>query len=149
MAETRSTFVYDGDCGICRTWVDYWQALTGDRIAYRPYQEAASDFSQIPREAFPHAVQLIEPDGQVHSGAAATFRVLRHVPGRALWWWLYAHLPGFAPLSEWAYAFFAHRRGVLSRVTRLLWGRVLEPERYELTSWLFLRLLGAIYVSAF
>ena len=32
---------------------------------------------------------------------------------------------------------------------KLLWGPALEPERYELVSWLFLRLLGAIYVAAF
>jgi predicted DCC family thiol-disulfide oxidoreductase YuxK len=149
MAETRPTFVFDGDCGICRTWVDYWRGLTGERVIYRPYQEAAADFPQIPPETFPRAVQLIEPDGQVYSGAAATYRVLRHAQGRAVWWWLYTHLPGFRPASEWAYAFFAHHRGLLSRVTRLLWGRALQPERYELTSWLFLRLLGAIYVAAF
>jgi len=149
MSETRPTFVYDGDCGICRYWVNYWQGLTDDRVLYRPYQEAAADFPEIPREAFPHAVQLIEPDRQVYSGAAATYRVLRHAPGRAAWWWLYSHLPGFSMASEWAYAFFARRRGLLNRVSRLLWGPALEPERYELVTWMFLRLLGGIYVAAF
>jgi predicted DCC family thiol-disulfide oxidoreductase YuxK len=149
MSETRPTFVYDGDCGICRYWVNYWQGLTGDRVCYRPYQEAAADFPEIPPEAFPHAVQLIEPDGQVYSGAAATYRVLRHAPGRAAWWWLYTHLPGFSMASEWAYAFFARRRDLLNRVSKLLWGPALEPERYEQVSWVFLRLLGGIYVAAF
>ena len=149
MSEARPTFVYDGDCGICRTWVDYWRELTAERVSYRPYQEAAADFPGIPPQAFPHAVQLIEPTGEVYSGAAATYRVLRRVPGRSGWWWLYEHVPGFATVSEAAYAFFARHRGLLSRITWLLWGRPLEPERYELTSWLFLRLLGAIYVAAF
>src|SRR3989442_4300035 len=149
MSETRPTFVYDGDCAICGYWVNYWQGLTDDRVLYRPYQEAAADFPEIPREAFPHAVQLIEPDRQVYSGAAATYRVLRHAPGRAAWWWLYSHLPGFSMASEWAYAFFARRRGLLNRVSRLLWGPALEPERYELVTWMFLRLLGGIYVAAF
>ena len=149
MSEIRPTFVYDGDCGICRYWVNYWQGLTDDRVLYRPYQEAAADFPEIPREAFPDAVQLIESDRQVYSGAAATYRVLRHAPGRAAWWWLYSHLPGFSMASEWAYAFFAHRRGLLNRVSRLLWGPALEPERYELVTWMFLRLLGGIYVAAF
>jgi predicted DCC family thiol-disulfide oxidoreductase YuxK len=149
MSLTRPTLVYDGDCGICRDWVSYWQGLTGDRIAYRPYQEAASDFPSIPRKAFAHAIQLIESEGQVYSGAAATYRVLRHAPGRAAWWWLYAHVPGFSWISERAYAFFARRRDLLTGTTRLLWGRPLEAEHYELVSWLFLRLLGAIYVAAF
>ena len=85
MSETRPTLVYDGDCGICRYWVDYWQGLTGEQVRYRPYQDAAADFPGIAPDAFAHAIQLIEPDGQVYSSAAATFRVLRHVPGRAAW----------------------------------------------------------------
>src|SRR6266478_4167932 len=149
MSQARPTLVYDGDCGICRYWVDYWQGLTGERVIYRPYQEAAVDFPAIPLEAFQHAIQLIERDGTIYSGAAATYRVLRHVPGRGAWWWLYAHVPGFAVVSERSYAFIARRRGLLNRVSKLLWGSALEPERYELVSWVFLRLLGAIYVAAF
>ena len=149
MSTGRPTLVYDGDCGICRYWVDYWQGLTDDRIVYRPYQEAASDFPDIPREAFARAIQLIEADGSVYSGAAATYRVLRQAPGRGAWWWLYAHVPGFARASEWAYEFFSRRRGLLNRISKFLWGRGLVPERYELVSWLFLRLLGAVYVAAF
>ena len=149
MSQARPTLVYDGDCGICRYWVDYWRGLTGERVIYRPYQEAAVDFPTIPLEAFQRAIQLIEPDGKVYSGAAASYRVLRHAPGRAAWWWSYAHLPGFAAASEWSYAFIARRRGLLNRVSKLLWGPALEPERYELVSWVFLRLLGAIYIAAF
>ena len=149
MSETRPTLVYDGDCGICRYWVDYWQALTGERVRYRPYQEAAADFPGIAPGAFAHAIQLIEANGHVYSGAAATYRVLRHAPGHAVWYWLYAHLPGFAPASEWAYAFFARRRALLNRVSKLLWGPALEAERYALVSWVFLRLFGAIYLAAF
>ena len=70
MSDMRSTFVYDGDCGICRYWVNYWHGLTDERVLYRPYQEAAADFPEIPREAFPHAVQLIEPDGRVQEAVS-------------------------------------------------------------------------------
>jgi len=145
----RPTLVFDGDCGICRYWVDYWRGLTGERVVYRPYQEAAADFPAIAPAEFRHAIQYIEPDGQTYSGAAATFRTLREAPGRGAWWWLYAHVPGFAPASEWTYRFFSRRRGLLNRVSKLLWGPKLEAERYNLVSWLFLRLFGAIYVAAF
>ena len=90
------TFVFDGECGICRYWVDYWRGLTGDRVDYRSYQEAAADFPAIAPDAFRTAVQYIEPGGATYSGAAATFRLLRNAPGRAAWWWLYRHVPGFA-----------------------------------------------------
>ena len=149
MSEARDTLVYDGDCEICRYWVDYWKRQTGGRVVYRPYQEVASDFPRIKLEDFRHAIQLIEPDGQTYAGAAATYRVLRHAGGRGVWWWMYEHVPGFAPASERAYAFFARRRGLLRRLSWLLWGPRLEPESYEVVSWVFLRLLGAIYIIAF
>jgi predicted DCC family thiol-disulfide oxidoreductase YuxK len=149
MAGGQPTLVFDGDCGICRSWVSYWQRLTRGRVVFRPYQDAAAEFPAIGNEAFARAIWLIEPDGHVHSGAAATYRVLSYAPGRGGWWWAYRHVPGFAAASERAYSFFARRRDILSIATRLLWGSVLEPERHTLTSWLFLRLFGAIYVAAF
>lgn len=149
MSSATATLVYDGDCGICAYWVNYWRELASERVVFRPYQEAAKDFPSIPPEAFQRAIQLIEPDGRVYSGAAATFRVLRAAPGRAPWWWCYSHLPGFAAVCEWAYTFLARRRRLLNGVTKLLWGPKLEAERYTLVSWVFLRLFGAIYLAAF
>jgi predicted DCC family thiol-disulfide oxidoreductase YuxK len=149
MAEARATFIFDGDCGICRTWVDYWRRLTGNRVVYRPYQEAARDYPAIPADAFPHAVQLVEPGGEVLSGAAATFKLLSYASSRGAWWWLYRHVPGFAPVSEAAYDFLSARRGLLAWFTHLLWGRKLELDRYDLVAWLFLRGLGLVYLAAF
>lgn len=149
IAPVEATFVFDGTCGICRTWVDYWRRLTGDRVAYRPYQEAAADFPAIPREAFERASHLIFPDGTALSGAAATYKLLSLVPGHGAWWWLYRHIPGAAGLSEAAYGFLSTHRGLLAGITHTLWGRTLEPARYGLVSWLFLRGLGLIYLAAF
>jgi len=149
MSQAVPTLVYDGDCDICRYWVTYWRQLTHERVSYRPYQQAAADFPTIPLQAFQAAIQFIEPDGQIYSGAAATFRVLRQAPGRAAWWWCYSYLPGFGAISEAAYAFFARHRGLLNRLTKFLWGPALQAERYALVSWVFLRLFGAIYIAAF
>ncbi len=148
-SDERPTLIYDGDCGICQRWVSYWEGLTGAQVRYRAYQDAARDYPGIPFEAFRRAIQFVAPDGQVYAGAAATYQVLRYAPGRRAWWWVYAHVPGFAPATEWAYTFFARRRGLLSQLTRLLWGRALEPERYDLVRWVFLRGLGLIYFAAF
>ena len=148
-ARLHPTLIYDGDCGICKSWVTYWEGLTGARVVYRPYQDAAQEYPDIPLDAFRRAIQFVEADAHVYSGAAATFRVLRYAPGRRGWWWMYAHVPGFAAVAEWAYAFFAHRRGLLTQVTKLLWGSALEPDRYDAVSWVFLRGLGLIYFAAF
>lgn len=149
MASPAPTLVFDGTCGICRTWVDYWRKLTGDRIVYRPYQEAAADFPAIPLQNFERAMTLIEPDGTAHAGAAATFRLLTYAPPRGGWWWAYRHVPGFKSVSEAAYTFLSQRRGLLAFLTRSLWGTPLKPERYDLVAWTFLRGLGLIYLAAF
>ena len=69
--DARPTLVFDGACGICGYWVNYWRGLTGERIVYRPYQEAAADFPAIPASAFERAIQFIETDGRVHSESGA------------------------------------------------------------------------------
>ena len=58
-------------------------------------------------------------------------------------------MPGFAPVSEWAYAFIAAHRSAFYRISLLLWGKNYEPPRYDLVSFLFLRLLGLVYLAAF
>ncbi|HXX85605.1 MAG TPA: hypothetical protein VEN29_16710, partial [Casimicrobiaceae bacterium] len=62
----RPTLVYDGDCGICRQWVNYWQALTGEQVDYRAFQDVAAHYSSTTVDAFRRAIHFVEPDGRVH-----------------------------------------------------------------------------------
>src|SRR5258705_4935802 len=103
--------IFDGDCSFCRTWIEYWRRLTGDRVAYEPYQKVAGEFPEIPRERFARAVHLALPDGKVVSGAEAVYRSLAFA-GRSWPLKLYLHLPGFAAVSEWIYAFIAEHRNL-------------------------------------
>ena len=73
-APARPLMIYDGDCGFCREWIARWRRLTGGRVDYATAREAAARFAEIPREEFDRAVQLVEPDGRVSSGAEAAFR---------------------------------------------------------------------------
>jgi predicted DCC family thiol-disulfide oxidoreductase YuxK len=148
-ANPRPLLVYDGDCGFCAYWARYWRKLTGDRVEYRPYQEVEARFPDISQADFQHAVQFIAPDGHHASAAEASLMTLSHAPGKRFWLALYRNLPGFAPVSELAYAFIAARRPTFFRASLILWGRDPEPPRYDLVSFLFLRLLGLIYLSAF
>jgi len=134
--------IYDGRCGFCRIWIDYWKRLTGDRIDYAPSQEVGGRFPQISKEAFAEAVQFIRPDGSVTSGARAVFETL----GRER---IYESSAWIARLAEAAYRFIARRRSFFYWLTRLTFGKRIEPARFALTQWLFLRLLAAIYVVAF
>ena len=78
MSQQAPTLIFDGDCSICRYWVAYWRELTGERVIYRPFQEAAADFPAIPLQSFQRAIQFFDSDGRAYSGAAATFRVLKY-----------------------------------------------------------------------
>jgi len=145
----RPVLVYDGDCGFCGYWARYWQKLTGDRIDYRPYQEVAARYPAISQAEFQRAVQFIAPDGRRASAAEASFLTLSHAQGKRFWLALYRRLPGFAPVSEAAYAFIAAHRPAFFGISVALWGRDHEPPRYDVAAFLFLRLFGLIYLSAF
>jgi lipase maturation factor 1 len=141
--------VFDGECAFCRAWVDYCQQLVGDQILCAPYQEASSRFPHIAVDKFARAVSLILPDGTVRSGAYAVFSVLALVPEKRGLLRAYEHFPGFALLTEAAYGVIARHRSFFYHVTNLLWGIPLEPETFHISTWLFLRALGAIYLIAF
>jgi predicted DCC family thiol-disulfide oxidoreductase YuxK len=145
----RPVLVWDGECGFCAYWVRYWSRLTGERVAYRPFQEAAADYPDVPIEEFRKASQYIAPNGFRAGAAEASFRVLSHAPGRGAWLLLYRNVPGFAAVSELAYRVIAAHRSACYRASVLLWGRELEPPAYNLVSYLFLRLFGLIYLAAF
>jgi predicted DCC family thiol-disulfide oxidoreductase YuxK len=147
----KPLLVYDGDCNFCTLWIRRWQGVTGDRVDYLPFQDqrVEAQFPEVPRDRFESAVQLVLPDGAVLCGAEAVFRSLAFNPhGR---WWLdwYEHSPAFARVSEWGYGFVARHRTGFSFLTRLLWGRHLEPPTQVLLRWIFLRLLGVVYLIAF
>ena len=145
----KPVLIFDGDCGICRYWINYWQKLTIDEVDYQPYQEVATDYPGIPLAEFERSIQLVLAEDKIFSGAKAVYYLLRrHFPYNILHW-LYLYLPGFPVIAETGYTFFSRRRGLLRWISMLLWGKQHVPAQYHLTSWLFLRLLGLIYLSAF
>jgi predicted DCC family thiol-disulfide oxidoreductase YuxK len=140
--------IFDGRCGFCKAWIEYWKQLTGERVGYAPSQEVGEQFPQIPREDFSKSVQLVLPDGQAFRGADAVVRLLA-LSGNGVWLWFYRHLPGFAPVAELAYRFIAAHRDLFYWATRLTFGIPVRRCTYETVEWVFLRALGLIYLTAF
>src|SRR6202035_4492688 len=103
----------------------------------------------IPLADFQRAVQYIAPDGRTASAAEASFLTLSHARGKEFWLALDKKLPGFAAVSELVYAFTAAHRSALHRISLFLWGRDYAPPRYDLVSFIFLRLFGLLWFSAF
>ncbi len=146
---SKPLLLFDGDCGFCRYWVARWRILTRGAVDFAPAQTAASRFPQISKEAWSRSVQLVTPEGEVYSGAEAVFRSLAYTPQHRWELAIYQDLPGARPVCEWAYALVAAHRNFFSKLTRLTLGRDPEPPSYVFGQWLFLRLLGLVYMVAF
>ncbi len=141
--------IFDGRCGFCRIWIEYWKIITRGRVAYAPSQEVGGSYPQIPAEDFGQSVQLVMPDGAILRGAHAVFVTLTYAPGMAWLLWVYQHVPGFAALSEAAYRLIAAHRTFFYHLTRVTFGKRIRPLETAKVEWLFVRLLGAIYLAAF
>jgi lipase maturation factor 1 len=145
----KPLLLFDGKCGFCRIWIQYWSALTGGRVDYAPSQEAGDRFPQIPRESFGQSVQLVMPAGEAIGGARGVFTTLTYAPRMGWLLWLYHHLPGFAPVTEAMYRFIAAHRPFFYHLTRFTFGRNILPRSYARVEWIFLRVLALIYLAAF
>ena len=108
--------VYDGDCPFCVRWIERWRRMTGPRVAYAAAIEVAARFPEIPESRFAEAVQFIESNGNVSSGAAAAARSL--ACGRGVRWplWIYERVPGAARLADASYRWIARRWHCRSRI---------------------------------
>lgn len=116
----KPLMVYDGDCNFCTLWVRRWRQMTGDDVGYLPAQDPRipAQFPEIPREHFDTAVQLIEADGAVYSGAEAVFRTLANNPKRKWLFKIYEGSHTFSRMMEWVYHRVARNRTFFSRLTR-------------------------------
>ncbi len=135
----RPVLIFDGKCGFCRIWIDYWRQLTGSRIEYAASEDVGPQYPQIPKEAFGQSVQLVQPDGTVSSGARAVFQTLG-----LLWLYRWISVP-----SEILYRFIARHRDFAYQFTKYTFGTRIQPARFEAVQWIFVRLLAAVYAVAF
>lgn len=136
--------LFDGDCSFCRTWINWWRKKTKGQVAFRPYQKAVEDFPQVSEAEAKKAVQFIESDGKVTSGAQAVFRMLA-ISGSGTWNWMYDNIPGFGWVSESVYQLVARNRSTAYS----LMGLGTASSSFVFSSWLFLKILGIVYLIAF
>jgi predicted DCC family thiol-disulfide oxidoreductase YuxK len=147
--DSRPILVYDGDCTFCGVWVRYWQRRTADRLEYVPAQRIAERVPGLSPEEFRESVGLLYPDGRRFRGAEAVFHLMHE--GYEVRWplMLCDRLPGFSHLAEAGYRVIADHRSFFYGVTRLLWGKEVEPPISGLTRSVFLRGLAVVYFIAF
>src|SRR5690349_10149455 len=101
----RATMIYDGNCSFCIRQVRRMKGITGEVIEYIPSQQLEGRLAEIPRWAFDQAVQLVETDGTVCSGADAIVRALELVRRKRGLVWAYRHLPAVRTMGDLSYRF--------------------------------------------
>ncbi|HEX5471542.1 MAG TPA: DCC1-like thiol-disulfide oxidoreductase family protein, partial [Lacipirellulaceae bacterium] len=145
----RPLMVYDGECPFCRARIERWREATGEQIQFVPFQEIGGKIPQISDREFGRAVHYIDRDGNVFRGAEAVFRAMADC-GRKSWVpGLYRAVPPFAWAAETVYRLIAANRTAISWFYRAWHGGELKPSTYHISSALFLRLLGLVYLIAF
>ena len=119
MTEPIPTLIFDGECRFCRHWIDRWRRWTEDRVNYIAFQQLGQSLPQVSREDCENAVQFVDVDGTVFSGADAIIRLFDFgLPGGSVARWICAHPPVIWFLRA-GYWFVARNRQFFSRLTRI------------------------------
>jgi predicted DCC family thiol-disulfide oxidoreductase YuxK len=112
--------LYDGECGFCSRWVNFW-AKTLHRRGFEPaaLQEPwVAQRLQTPLDSLLADIRLLTADDRLISGADVYLYVMRRI-----WWaWpVYAvfSLPGLNGLMQAGYRWFARNRYCISHSCRL------------------------------
>jgi predicted DCC family thiol-disulfide oxidoreductase YuxK len=116
----QGVVLYDGQCGFCSRWVEYWAGTLGRR----GFEIASLDEPWVAeRIKMPHAelltdIRLLTTDGQLISGADVYLYVTRRI------WWAWSFyaifsLPGFNRLIHVGYKWFARNRYCVSHACKL------------------------------
>jgi predicted DCC family thiol-disulfide oxidoreductase YuxK len=115
-----SWVLYDGDCGFCSRWVEFWKpTLERRRISIAALQEPwVVERLHLPTANLLADIVLLSRSGTLVSGADVYLQVTRRI-----WWaWpLYRifSLPGFNWLIHRGYRWFAQNRYCISHACKL------------------------------
>ena len=113
--------LFDGSCGFCRTWVEYW-AQTLRRLGFEiaPLQEkwVRERLGSLSEDELLADLRLLLSDGGQLRGADAYRYVMRRI------WWVYpiyllSVIPILRRLFDWGYRTFGDNRYHISRSCRL------------------------------
>ena len=110
VTDARPTLVYDGHCRFCVAQAERLSHLVLGRVRLESFRDpgvlARHGLTEASCDA---AIQLVEPEGTITSGAAAIARTLRLRPLLAPLGWLY-DVPGLGRLLETIYGVVARNR---------------------------------------
>jgi predicted DCC family thiol-disulfide oxidoreductase YuxK len=109
--DPRPVLIYDGDCRFCIEQVRRLERWVPGRVRMESYRDPGviERYPGLTLEQCDQALQLVEPDGRIYSGAAAVAMLSQLHPLLAPIGWLYS-VPGVRQIADWAYARVARNR---------------------------------------
>ena len=138
------TFVWDGDCKFCKWWKERWEHRLQGKVLFRKYQDATSEFLDIPKEEFQKASRLIDENGNVFSGPDSAYKI-QHYLGNPKWHHWYKNITWFKSLSNSAYNHIAKNRSFYYKVTIFLFGS--DPRKPKIYWFYYLMLIILLLIS--
>jgi predicted DCC family thiol-disulfide oxidoreductase YuxK len=111
MADPRPVVIYDGACRFCVGQARRLESLVGGRARFESFRDPGvlERHAQLTREGCERALQVVEPDGRVRSGAEAVVHTLALRKGFTALKWLY-RLPVVRQLFDLGYRQVARNR---------------------------------------
>jgi predicted DCC family thiol-disulfide oxidoreductase YuxK len=111
MDRPEAVLIYDGQCRFCIAQAERLARWARGRVRLESFrdEDVLLRFPALTRAQCEKAIQLVEPDGRVSSGAAAVARTLRMRPLLASLGHLY-EVPLLRSAFDWGYALVARNR---------------------------------------
>ena len=118
----KPILVWDGACGFCKYWITRWEKISEGKIIFTPYQEAATQFPDIPLKEFKKASRLITTKGTVHGGPDSAYMSYYIANPNSKWHSWYQNIGWFRNLSDHGYNFIAKHRSFFFKLTKAMLG---------------------------
>ncbi len=141
--------VWDGDCGFCKLCADRFRYYKGQNVELIPYQLLFKKYPDAPKKDFSKSVFLFTPRGNIYKGAEAVFRFFSEYSWMGWAFKLYQKYKLFSVLSDWGYRFVADHRRQFSWFVNLFWGKSFIPSTFQISGWIYARVLAVIVFFAF
>jgi len=109
--DPRPVLIYDGDCQFCIHQASRLERWVNGAVRMQSFRDPGvlERYRGLRREQCEQALQLVETNGRIHSGAEAIATAFRLRPVLAPVGWVY-YLPGIRQIADWGYRLVARNR---------------------------------------
>ncbi len=139
--------VWDGKCSFCKKFAERFEIRSKNSVEFISYQVLSEKYPNAPEYDYQNSVYFLETSGST-SGAEAIFNYFNQIGIR----WpkkLYNKFKFFSSSSEFFYRLIANNRRIAGALGRFFFGSNFLKDTFNISGWVFGRLLGLVGLIAF